>query len=86
MNSLQVTCDFPRVANYSELFTDDLVNVFGLSVSCKESVSRIMFESRDRSEVQELVWPPGGLRGTVHLQLTLVTSLNASGLLTPHLS
>lgn len=86
MNSLQVTCDFPRFADYSKLFTDDLANILGLSVTCKESVSRIMSESRDSSKDQELVWRPGELRGIVHLQLTLVTSLNASGLPTPHLS
>lgn len=62
------------------------MNVLGLSVTCKQLVNGIMSESRDRSEVQELVWPPGELRGTVHLQLTLVTSLNASGLPAPHLS
>lgn len=86
MNSLPATCDFPRFADYSKLFTDDLMNILGLSVTWKESVSRIMSESRDSSEVQELVWPPGELRGTVHLQLTLVASLNASGLPAPHQS
>lgn len=86
MNSLQATCDFPRVADYSKLFTDDLVNILGLSTLCKEYVRRIVPESWDSSEVQELVWPPGELRGTVHLQLTLVPSLNASGPLAPHLS
>jgi len=37
-----VTCDFPRVDDYSELFTDDLVDILGLSVTSKESVSRVM--------------------------------------------
>lgn len=86
MNSLQATCDFPRVVNYSKLFTDDLVNILGLSVTYKESVSRIMSEIRDRFKVQELVWLPGELSRTVHLQLTLVTSLNTFGLPAPHLS
>lgn len=45
MNSLQATCDFPRVADYSKLFTDDLVNILGLSTLCKEYVRRIVPES-----------------------------------------
>lgn len=45
MNSVQATCDFPRVADYSKLFTDDLVNILGLSTLCKEYVRRIVPES-----------------------------------------
>lgn len=79
-----MTCDLTRVADYSKLFSDDLVNVLGLSVTLR-SLSRIMSESRHRSEVWEL-WPPGEVSGTMHLQLTSVTSPCASGLPAPHLS
>lgn len=53
LNSQPLTCDFPRVADYSKLFSDDLVNVLGLSVTLR-SLSRMMSESRARSEVWEL--------------------------------